>query len=198
MIPNEIIFVVGYTGSGKSFLSNKLKSNGYKIISTDDIIVKYLMKDSTDTIHFLIYSAERMNKVIESKRKFIEIIKKIMSRYKKVVIEGQLHEQLINELNITNEKPNIILVKPKNQKSWLNNLTKRFESDPMNYGRIGPLKKLDKINENAGLNDYLLNGSDGKIISKMLKKVVKEKYSKHKLLLDYYKEKFGSIKIFLS
>lgn len=48
----------------------------------------------------------------------------------------------------------IILVMPKNVKSYINHLTKRFLEDPENYGRIECMLTLDRDREMIGLNDF--------------------------------------------
>ncbi len=190
----NIIFIVGYSGSGKSFLSNKYKNKGYTIISTDTIIKNYLMKDPNDTIHFLLYGS-RANTIPESKNKFVKIIKDIIKKTKKIIIEGQLTFELINE--ITDKKEfDIILVKPANRKIWKEHLINRFIDDPANYGRIGWIKKYDEEINKAGLNDYIKNGINGKIIKKIINKVVKTKFIKHEETEAYYKEHFKNLIVY--
>jgi hypothetical protein len=190
----NIIFLVGYAGSGKSFLSNQYKNKGYTIISTDEIIRKQLMKDPNDTIHFLIYSS-KSNTVLESKKKFVKIMKQIIKTTNKVVIEGQLNVELINDI-IGKKEFDIILVKPSNKKIWKEHIIKRFIDDPANYGRIGWIRKYDEEINKAGLNDYIKNGINGKIITKIINKVVKTKFIKHEETEVYYKEHFKNLTIF--
>ena len=109
------------------------------------------MKNPTDIKHFKIYNEKKIDENELSKNQFVEIIKKIIKQHKKVVVEGQLNIRLINEI-------------AENKKSWMNNLKKRFEKDPANYGRIGWMEALDEADGKKGLNDYIKNGIDGIII----------------------------------
>lgn len=197
MIDKNIIFIVGFTGSGKSYLSEQYKKHGYYVISADEIIRENLMKDSSDGIHFLLYNDNKSSLVPESKKVFIKIIKNLIKKYNKVVIEGQLQADIINEITGKN-KFEIILVKPKNKAIWTKNIINRFVEDPANYGRVGRLKKYDEENNKIGLDDYIKNGIEGKYIKKLINKVISTTYNKQAETKDYYKQKFNNLKIYLS
>lgn len=195
----NLIFIVGYTGSGKSFLSNKYKKQGYYIVSTDEIIRNNLMKNADNTIHFSIYLEQRLNReeLQQSRTNFISIIKNLIKKHKKIVIEGQLNSILIDEI-ADNKKFDIILVKPKDKKTYTKNIIKRFISDPMNYGKIGWIKTDDEQINGQGLDDYLKNGINGKIIKNLIKYAVNEKYNKHNKLHDYFAKHYKNLQVYLS
>jgi hypothetical protein len=173
--------------------------HGYYILSTDEIIRNNLMKDPNDTVHFSLYIEKRINRedLQASRVKFVSIIKKIIKKHKKIIIEGQLNSILIGEI-ADNKKFDIILVKPKNKKTYTKNIINRFIEDPTNYGRIGWMKTNNELNKKKGLHDYIKNGINGKIIQKLLKTAVEQKYHVHNKLHDYYKQHYNNLQIYLS
>ena len=189
----NIVFIVGYGGAGKTHLSKKLAKYGYYVVSCDLIIEKYIMKDPLDCKHYGIYEGNIDASLVESKNKFIAIIKKILQEHKKVVIEGQIKSiDIFNE--IVGKQPfSIILVKPKNINSYINNITNRFIEDPANYGLIGRLQYEDTLNNKIGLNDYIKNGINGKYIQKLIKHVATKYFARHQQTHDYYKKKFKNL-----
>jgi len=55
------------------------------------------------------------------------------------------------------------------------------------------MKYFDEQNNNEGLKDYKKNGIKGKLIKKLIKKSVEDKYYKHKQVYDYYKKLYNNI-----
>jgi len=195
-LPNDpIIFIVGYAGSGKSYLSKKFINKKYYVISCDEIIKKHLMEYG---YAFGIY-AQNIDKKLElAKNKFIQIIKQIIEKHKKVIIEGQLENiEMINNI-VGKSEFRIIVVRPKNIKSYTNNLINRFVDDPANYGRIGRLENADIEINRKGLNDYIKNGINGYHIKKLIKSVAKSIFFKHQEKFEYYNKNFNNILVYLT
>jgi len=198
-LPNDpIIFIVGYAGAGKSYLSKKFIDKKYHIISCDEIIREHIMETYDDHIKFGIYSQNTDKNLESSKNKFIQIIKQIIEKHKKVIIEGQLENiEMIKEI-FGKSDFRIIVVKPKNIKSYTNNLINRFIDDPTNYGRIGRLQIADNKIDNKGLNDYIKNGINGYHIKKLIKSVAKSIFFKHQEKFEYYNKNFNNILVYLT
>jgi guanylate kinase len=193
-LPNDpIIFIVGYAGAGKSYLSKKFINKKYYVISCDEIIKKHLMQYG---YAFGIY-AQNIDKNLESaKNKFIQIIKQIIKKHKKVIIEGQIENiEMIHNI-VGKSEFRIIFVKPKNIKSYTNNLINRFVDDPANYGRIGRLGNADS--DGKGLNDYIKNGINGYHIKKLIKNVAKSIFFKHQEKFEYYNKNFNNVLVYLT
>lgn len=188
----DIVFIVGYAGSGKSYLSNEYKKKKFFIISSDEIIRNCLMETPLDIKHFGIYSEDKLKDLKESKNKFVKLIAQLIKKHKKVVIEGQLNKILIRDITRASNTDNfnVILVMPSNKNVYIKHLKKRFMDDPANYGRIGFIKILDEENGKNGLNDYIKNGIDGKIIKKLIRDAANSKYHKHNDLRKYYTKHF--------
>jgi dephospho-CoA kinase len=168
---SPIIVIVGYAGSGKSYLSNQYSNKGYFVISGDEIIRNHLVSKDNNTKHFGIYQEIVPKELMESKNEFISIVKNLICLHKKVVIEGQFRNvDMLKEI-IGNNEFNIIINIPNNMKTYINHLTNRFIESPENYGRIGSMAILD--NKKKGLNDYYENGIEGKIIRKLINNCAK-------------------------
>jgi hypothetical protein len=185
------ILIVGYAGAGKSFLSKKYQKT-HVVINADEIIRTFLKIDDSA---FDIYQTNIPDSLLNIKNKFIESVKMITDN-KSFVIEGQLKNvHLIKEIYGNESKFQIIVVKPKNVKSYIKNLKSRFESDPANYGRLGFLENSDISNGKQGLNDYIKNGIKGKIINELINKVAGERFYKHDELEKYYKNHFSNVSV---
>ena len=55
------------------------------------------------------------------------------------------------------------------------------------------MKYFDEQNNKEGLEDYKKNGIKGKLIKKLIKKSVEDKYYKHKEDYNYYKKVYNNI-----
>lgn len=194
----DIKIIVGYAGSGKSYLAEQYRKKGYFIVSCDEIIKEHLMKDSSDTVHFGIYEKNINKKLSKSANKFILIIKKIIKQHKKVIIEGQLKNiDMINKI-VGKNKYTIILTKPRNKSSYVKHLISRFVNNPANYGRIGILEVIDNRNGRIALNDYIRNGMNGRHIKKLIKDGADARYCRHEELHDYYRNNFQNLVVKLT
>ena len=156
------------------------------------------METYDDHIKFGIYSQNIDKNLESSKNKFIQIIKQIIEKHKKVIIEGQLENiEMIKEILGKSEFKTIV-VKPKNIKSYTNNLINRFIDDPTNYGRIGRLQIADNKINNKGLNDYIKNGINGYHIKKLIKSIAKSIFFKHQEKFEYYNKNFNHVLVYLN
>lgn len=195
---NEVIFITGIPGSGKSTIAKKFEKDGYYLISTDEIVENKLIplfKKEIDTkfngkksVIYGIYHPSHYGNIIEKARKiFVKIIKKIIDKQKKIVIEGTiLNEFILKNIFSNNQNFKLYFIKPKNKKIYTDRFIKRFIDDPENYGRLGRLRKLDK--NGSALDDYKKNGIKGKIISKLIVQVVDMKYNKMDEWIEFYKK----------
>lgn len=201
----NLIIIVGYAGSGKSHLSNKFKTKNYFIVQTDEVIrkmQKIIDKKYTNINLFNIYNEEKYIEILNYYNSFIKKLIKYVRQNNNIVIEGQLHTDTIKQILAikTKNKINykIIVVKPKNKNIWKKHLIERFEESPEKYGRIGYLKISDEANNSRALNYYIKNGKIGKPVLELINKMVIEKYHKHRLVLEYYKNNFDNVVVFNS
>jgi len=199
-LPNDpIIFIFGYAGAGKSYISNKINNKKkYYIISCDEIIREHIMEREDDFIKFGIYNKNIDKNLESSKNKFIKIIKQIIEKHKKVIIEGQIENiSMINKI-VGESEFRIIIVKPKNIKTYTNYLINRFEDEPWIYGRIKRLQIADNEIKRKGLNDYIKNGINGYHIKKLIRSVAKSIFFKHQEKFEYYNKNFNHVLLYLT
>ena len=120
---------------------------------------------------------------------FSILLKKLKEHNGKVVVEGGLQSHtLIRKIFGSNDDFEFYVVRPPNLKAYTKRITQRFVSDPNNYGRLGWIKNADK--DKKGLEDFLKNGIDGKIIKALLRKVAKERFPKHDEIYQSYLPEF--------
>lgn len=197
---HKLVYISGIPGSGKSTVAKDFEKKGYYLISTDIIIENNIIPlftkeikhkfNGKKTVLYGIYHPKNYGRIIEKARNiFVKKVKNIIEKQhnkgKKVVIEGTiLNEKVLRGILGDNKNFKLYLIKPKNKKIYTERFIKRFTEDPENYGRLGILRKLDK--DGIALKDYKKNGVNGKIISKLIKKVVDIEYCKMKEWVYYY------------
>lgn len=187
------ILIVGYAGAGKSFLSKKYKTKNYIVIDADETIRELLLKNKSDLRGFDIYQSSIPDNLLPFKNEFIEFVRN-KTQNEKFVVEGQLKNvTMIKELFGDEQNFNIIVVQPKNEKSYIKNIKLCFKNDPANYGRLGFLENADDKNNRQALNDYIKNGFNGKIIDQLINDGAKSRYFKHAELEEYYKNNFKNV-----
>lgn len=198
----KLIFISGIPGSGKSTVAEEFGRQGYYIISTDKVIDEKIVPlfskeikeefNNKKAVIFGIYHPKDYGPIIKKARKnFIKIVKKMIKKRQKkgdkIVVEGTiLNKKVLRGIFGRNENFKFYFIKPKNKEEYKQRFIKRFEEDPENYGRLGRLRKLDK--DGKALEDYRNNGIKGKIISELIKKVIKMKYDKMGEWIEYYTE----------
>lgn len=194
------LLMVGYAGSGKSTIADKYVKNGYTIIHTDEIITNVIMKkfSKDDLWYFNIYAINIDPKLETVVKYFVGLMKKYIKKHKKIIIEGQIRNADIIRNIFGDDDFDVLLVKPKNKSTYKKRVTSRFEEDPANYGRLGRLANIDAKNNKQGLNDYIKNGINGKIIKKLITDMVNETYGKHEETYNHYIKYFPNIKIIIN
>lgn len=178
----EIIFIVGHAGAGKSTYAKSLSG---EVIHTDDII-----RNNFPEKGFRLYlSTEYPNKKMVYK--FIGLMRKAIGN-KKVIVEGQLkNPNIINKIAAGRPYRFIVIV-PRDQESYERNLKNRFLDNPKEYGHLRILKKLDK--NGKILSEYLKSGNE-ELIKDFIHKGATERYGKHAETVNYYKNTFRNVKV---
>ena len=94
--PKDKILLVGRAASGKSTTAKYFKKKGYYILSTDDVIKNDVIPKFMDKIDgSYLYSVQNKtnnkNKTwIKSQKYFHTKLKKLVKKYDKILVEGQL------------------------------------------------------------------------------------------------------------
>ena len=202
----NIIFITGKAASGKSSVSKKFEQDGYFLVSLDEIIRDELaaeMKndvqtefDGDYTYLYRVYRNDDNTPIISKARDlFIKIVKNIIKKHKKVVIEGSLwNTGAIRKIFGKDNEFTFYFVRPKNEKVYLERLKLRFMEDPNNYGRLGFLWKNDA--DGKALADYHKNGINGKLIHDLINTVGKKEYDRVDEWINRYKDEFLKMQIY--
>ena len=204
----NIIFITGKAASGKSSVSKKIEQDGYFLVSLDEIIKHELslkMKNEIQTEFngdytylYRLYRNDDNSPIISKARNiFIKIIKDIIMKHKKVVVEGSLWNiDAIRQIFGKDDEFTFYFVKPKNEEIYLERLKLRFMEDPNNYGRLGFLWKNDA--DGKALADYHKNGITGKLINNLITTVGKKEYDRVDEWIDRYKDEFLKMKMYIN
>lgn len=194
----NLIYISGYAGSGKSTFASNFRKDGYKILHIDEFIRNEMsVKFGKYNVHlFDLYSVQLSDKLIELEidKYFINYLKSFINKHKKVVLEGQIKNQYLLKSIFREQNIDVYIMKPKNQTIYKKRITSRFINDPANYGRIGFLEAEDIKTGKQGLNDYIKNGINGKIIKKIINTVARDKFYKHDEYFNYFKKIFPNAK----
>ena len=191
----NLILLAGYAASGKSTISEKYRTTGYCIISTDDVIKNELIPMFDGKIvgqrlfSVQLYKDKYIDdKVwVEAREKFLEILKnKVeegMSTHGKVLVEGQLRiREDIRFIFGEDGDFTLCVVMPKSIESYADKMTSRVLHDPARYGRLAHLKSRDK--DGSLRKDLLENGKDGELWRPFIMRVSKELFPKHQRGID--------------
>ena len=202
----NIIFITGKAASGKSSVAKKFEKDGYFLLSLDELIRHELaleMKNEIDaefngdyTYLYRLYRNDDNTQIISKARNlFIKTVKDIITKHKKIVIEGSLwNNDAIRQIFGKDDEFTFYFVKPKNEEIYLERLKLRFIEDPNNYGCLGFLWKNDA--DGKALKDYNKNGINGKLINNLINTVGKKEYARVDEWINRYKDEFLKMQIY--
>jgi hypothetical protein len=193
IIMKEIILIVGYSGSGKSTISKKFGET-YHVLELDKIVNNNVKKRFPKLNVYQIYKYEipdvlKKHKVDEY---FVKQVRNIIQKHKKIIVEGTLKNKAIITSIFKNYDYTIMIVKPKNKSIYRERVISRFIADPAHFGTLGFLGTEDSKVDFAGLNDYIKNGIQGKIITKVINRAVNRVYHKHNENELFFKNNFNT------
>jgi len=188
----NLIYVSGKASVGKSVISEHMaKDINFKLISLDELI-----RDDFDGNYRLYQTPTNNPNDLVNRWEFVTKIRQIILEYKDCVIEGTIKDnELIKEI-FHGYHFIFCYIEPLDEKSYFRNMSKRFEQDPTNYGRIGFLKIMD-TNEfkGEGLNDFISNGIDGTIIQEIIKRCSITQFKKVTDLRNQYSNDFKIVRM---
>lgn len=197
---SKLIFIVGKAASGKTTVAKTFESNGYYLVSMDNVVKNQIIPKFKKEIdgefngeEWRIYRLYRSNDygstIDKARTMFVGIMKDIIKKHKRVVVEGSLsNTNMIKQIFGTSKDFTLYFVQPKDEQTYVMRLKQRFMEDPDNYGRLGFLKWSDK--DGSALADYKQNGIDGKIIKEFIEVIGKEEYLRVQEWYDAYKDHF--------
>jgi dephospho-CoA kinase len=152
---NEIIVISGFSGSGKSSVSEVFKKKGYKVISVSETLKKYFQKNIPNFTEISEFSRQRFIKEILSKRPLLpgeELKKEILKNTNnKIVLDGV--RGFRDLVYLTNYRLIIIFL----YSSF--NLRKKRINKRKKISLDQNLKKRDLLDYSVGIGDVIKNTS---------------------------------------
>ena len=167
------IFLTGKSGTGKSYLSNKL---GHKVLELDSVVLKLMKKYKMErpVIFTQVYKNKGSEKLMSDfKKRVSNFIKR--NKGKKILIEGAISDtDLIQEL--FDDSFVKVFLYPSSKKRYYNRLLQRYHKNPKSL----PFVVKNESELESELNKITKKMMDG---SKDRYKTFKKKFDMYKVLV---------------
>lgn len=130
--PPPVIFLTSKSGTGKSYISNKLKDLGYVILELDVIVRKLGKKHNLgkgphyNDAFLTIYKGKASEKV---KKDFIKRIRNFIKKHKKVVVEGAISSPPLIKEVFDGLDHEIYFLYPSSTQRYVDRLIMRYDTD---------------------------------------------------------------------
>ena len=124
---NNVIFLTGRAGVGKSYVGHKLeKDTGYKYISVDDMILNMIDAHPDKYALFQIYGEG--DAYPEERKKLLDDVKNKIKKYNKVILDGMLRQKDIDYI----KADLVVYIEPYDWKDYPKALKQRVKNDIKN------------------------------------------------------------------
>lgn len=193
----RLIFLTGKTSSGKTYLSERLVNQEYKLVRLDEIIFKDVMQKFKIVESNVAFATYRGNAPLEWIESFVKSARKIiLSTLKsgKVVVEGALANNEMIQAIFTQELADFefIFLLPTNVEIYAERITKRFIFET-ETGKTGLPKEFFQMVDKDEIDLYKISKQISELLEEKILKFATWSLEESERRLKYFKEKFTDV-----